>query len=409
MKTKTSVLALMISIFTQSAPSFGGGEKGNGGDAVVCRNTDKAILTAESLDRYEARELREIEPSFPAGITDVNGYVTAITQRLQPYSPLRREEYQANAVAFEMEAKFSRGKTFEDIPDSEHMFYPVGCGVEQVIVQITPVFPEDKRYNVNLDIWERLSAMDQAILIAHEVMLREMKQNPPREIQTRELRYFNSLLFSGKISSYSLEEFNGLPSKIPSLTYIEHPDVVGRIPRNIFASTTDLGFAFNPDYRPGYFQRKIKGFEGIFVDTSLPGKRSYYLAGINELKSYPLQSGHTLLEFYSDESNALHVRLDKRNGASSVVRDESGTIQFTHVLFGTTLEFHSCKIAVHDPLGQPLFVSGLYSQETKQITSLTVYNETSWESSIHIQCEDQTRIVKLPTLTHYVVPQEGEL
>ncbi|RYZ86068.1 MAG: hypothetical protein EOP04_14605, partial [Proteobacteria bacterium] len=62
MKNKPIIFSVVLAMSSVSA--FAGGSKGNGGDAIVCRDTRGAIIpgSVELLDYYEARTQRKSMP-----------------------------------------------------------------------------------------------------------------------------------------------------------------------------------------------------------------------------------------------------------------------------------------------------------------------------------------------------------
>jgi hypothetical protein len=222
-------MILFLFVFFQNTHAFAGngGGVGNGGDAVVCRDSSGNIRSAEALDRYEARTLFGMTVHSRARTR--KDAVAEFLGRLAKQSPFRAAEYLAWAKEFDANAEYLYGQELIDVPDSEHVSFPRGCGVEQLVIQKVPKFAEEKRYTVNGDIWNALNGIDQAIVIVHEMILREMINVSRVPIQTRELRYLNAKLFSGEFETMSYDEVFDLMQKVPNLEFDEHPGVVGRM------------------------------------------------------------------------------------------------------------------------------------------------------------------------------------
>lgn len=167
---------------------------GNGGDLVVCRNSQNKITSVELLDYFEARELRGI-------VADIASTDQAI-DRLKRLSPKRAERYRAAIADFNANALFKSGVELTDVPDSDHDLLPAGCKIEQLAIQRKPQFPEDKLYLINKDLWDLMSARDQAGLKLHEIIYRDTLDAGKTDSKTA--RYFNSL-----ISSVDFQQLTG--------------------------------------------------------------------------------------------------------------------------------------------------------------------------------------------------------
>jgi len=197
---KKSVLCAFVLLSTIAA--YGGGkEVGNGGTAVVCRNSDGSIRTAELLDFYEARVIRGIDVNLGDATIGWKGKANLEVDRLQKNDPDRYELYLDRVDQFMSEAEMLTGVTLTPIQDVDNIAIPVGCLLEQVAVQREPEFPGDKRYFLNQEIWNALSEDGKAGLVLHEVIYREaIAGGASDSVATR---YFNSLLASGRFESIS--------------------------------------------------------------------------------------------------------------------------------------------------------------------------------------------------------------
>lgn len=186
----------------------GGSHVGNGGDVLVCKSPDSTLPTIELLDYYEARNFLGIQPNLGATELPVSAKVELVLARLSQLDPAQAQMYSAFAKAFHEEARFVRGITLVDVPDSQHIVVPGQCEIHQLVVQQRPLFPEDRRYTVNQDLWEKMSADQQAGVILHEVIYRraiELKQT-----NSKGVRYFNGKLaaldFGASHSASSYQE-----------------------------------------------------------------------------------------------------------------------------------------------------------------------------------------------------------
>jgi hypothetical protein len=193
--------ALLLASFS----AFGeGDERGNGGDAVVCRDQAGKIQKALLLDYYEAKELRKIPINLGQEGT-FSQKIVHVLSRLERVAPRRAEKYREWFNTFFSEAELPSGIDLETIPDSNHVFVPHGCKVEQLAIRRNPERPEDKRYIINKDFWEKLSEDDKAGLVLHELIYREMSDLGEKDSVSS--RYLNSILSSEAVEKLSLEDF----------------------------------------------------------------------------------------------------------------------------------------------------------------------------------------------------------
>lgn len=184
-----------------SLNSFAGGRVGNGGnggDGVVCRNPDKTIKSAELLDYYEARTLRGIHADL-GNSGNFQQRIEFVLKRLERLDSERAQGYLKAAQNFMSEVLFQPGIVLTDIPDSDHMSLPVGCAIEQVIIQQEVKFPEDKRFLVSQDLWNAFDESNKAGIVLHEMIYAEaLKLGHRNSIHTR---YYNSIISSKRIES----------------------------------------------------------------------------------------------------------------------------------------------------------------------------------------------------------------
>lgn len=182
-----TLFLLLLSINSHAAK-----EVGNGGDAVVCRDSTGAIQKAELLDYYEARTLRALVPKF-LDTADYAGSLKLLLERLARQEPQRAAAYAKQAEGFTAEASILPGVELVDIPDSRHVVVPRGCAVEQAVIQNSPRFPRDKRYVVSKEIWDALDGANRAGLVLHELIYREAIDGAKAD-DSITVRYLTSLI-----------------------------------------------------------------------------------------------------------------------------------------------------------------------------------------------------------------------
>jgi hypothetical protein len=143
--------------------------------------------------------MRGIAPDFGDSGAGYPAKLAFALDRFARIAPRRAAQYRAQASTFEADALFLKGTQLVDVPDSQHLALPNGCAAEQVVIQKDPDFPEDKRYTVNQDLWDRLTDEGRAGLVLHEVIFREALTHGHRD--SVKVRYFNSYLTAGKLNS----------------------------------------------------------------------------------------------------------------------------------------------------------------------------------------------------------------
>ncbi len=167
---------------------------GNGGDAIVCRNSGGLIQSAELLDFYERRVLLQQPIDLGDSSLTFDEKIEIMLQRLATISPYRANHYRTQVENFNSEASFLPGVTLKQIEDEEPTVFPVGCDIEQLAIQKAPIFPGEKRYIVSKDIWDHLDETSKAGLIIHEIIYREAIDYGHKT--SVYVRYFNGLLAS---------------------------------------------------------------------------------------------------------------------------------------------------------------------------------------------------------------------
>ncbi len=162
------ILGILILSVTANA-----GDKGNGGDVLVCNN--RIVL----LDKYEA-EKRNFMIDIP-GIT-LEEKVSTLVERLKVYDKYNGENIEETAKS--MLIDLQTGETtpnqmqtisfstdiLNDIDDSFETAIPAGCRKEQLIANKNIIYASDKKFEIRSDLWSLLSLEDKAMAIFHEAV-----------------------------------------------------------------------------------------------------------------------------------------------------------------------------------------------------------------------------------------------
>ena len=191
--------ALIIGTSFAEAQISGGA--GNGGKAIYC----PADRSYSVLDYIRAPMEFNLTP-----LTEVEG-ATALDKairlvgRIAELNPSRAKKYIQDLLAFEAQQKWVDDGEMPLTPDSNEIIYCKGGEVEQVIVQITPKTPFQKRYITHRARFNRLTQYQQALLMVHEVILKETSALGFEDADRA--ASMNSYIFSEELSSSSRDTY----------------------------------------------------------------------------------------------------------------------------------------------------------------------------------------------------------
>lgn len=192
--------------FIASLPVFAtGGGLGNGGDAIVCRDRNGHITSAELLDYFEARVLRDLNPEFGNESQSPDQRALVAVERLERRAPEAFRILREYVVSFLSETRMISDIDLPDVPDSGEVLVPRGCRVEQVAIQHEPRVTRDYRYWINQEIWNAMSRLSRAGLILHEVIYRVALQ--VGATNSIGVRHLNALMSSPEFDHISREEY----------------------------------------------------------------------------------------------------------------------------------------------------------------------------------------------------------
>jgi hypothetical protein len=175
----TPVLLMMQ--FASSAMAVDG--KGNGGVSVVCRDAAGKITSAEILDLFEGRN--QFGLNYPTGGTDVDTLV-----ELAQLKMVGKADFliQFRSVLSDVRAGLvflPRGVGLTPTDDAFPTITRKGCHFEQ----LANYRDEDSKIYVDQEIYNKLSQVDRAALIIHEVIykLARVNQNEVSSVRSRKL------------------------------------------------------------------------------------------------------------------------------------------------------------------------------------------------------------------------------
>jgi hypothetical protein len=198
-----------------STLAHAGTEKGNGGDAVVCRDSKGNVTSAELFDYYEGKTLYQVKPDLGSS-QDYRSMVIHALKRLERVDHMLSRKYVNRTFTIEDEMAKLPGIKLEDIKDTGEIYIPNGCAIEQVAIRRKAeiVKPGEKRFIVSLDIWEKMPALDKAGLILHEIIYEQFSPDYgipwpdfPVTVQDNSIKVRN---FNYSISTAAFEQWSAM-------------------------------------------------------------------------------------------------------------------------------------------------------------------------------------------------------
>ena len=179
--------------------TYAGGTLGNGGNVLIC--PDQLTL----LDFYEAESLRNISITAGDIHKSLEENIQIILNQVELQDPQRAEKYKLQWQSFFSETVFITNTNLGTIDDSDHVFIPQNCHIQQTAIKLIQRFPEDPKYVIDQDTWEKMDSVQKAGLIMHEFIYAEMNQTT-----SQKARYMNSLLWSDLWAKMTADEYQNL-------------------------------------------------------------------------------------------------------------------------------------------------------------------------------------------------------
>lgn len=182
------VISIIVLIFAQFSNA---GKESGGGNAVVCKNPQGQLISAEVFDLWEGRSLHGYFPSISPD--DYKMQARAMAQKLKTATVyenffLTETERIINEVRF-----LSPDAELVPIRDGDSIIKPKNCDVFQ-----TAVYQPNGRVYFDSNIWNLLNETNRAALITHEVLYAFLRSADRAEKSDRARQYV-SYLYSGQI------------------------------------------------------------------------------------------------------------------------------------------------------------------------------------------------------------------
>lgn len=212
-----SLLALLMLVSLSAFAKEGG----NGGDVIVCRDGNGEIKSIELLDYYEARAMRKFPVLEYPGMTDEQ-FITAIGSKINsledfivPFNTKEALELMSAVRNFiktgesNVKGILFTNEVLTDISDSEELFVPRGCYVEQIAIWQYPSFPEDPRFIMQADLLKKLSDRDLRGLVLHEMIYKTLYTRSFGDLlkDSYSPRYLHEKLMSRDLKEFTFADY----------------------------------------------------------------------------------------------------------------------------------------------------------------------------------------------------------
>lgn len=266
-----------------SLPVFAGHELGNGGDAIYCEQGRRVEL-------YDYYEWGVQGFNFDVGddLTSVDERVQILIERLAKIDSVKGKKLHSYFSTFYEDALFRDDFILTDSDDLNPDFIPVGCEIRQAAINRVPrPTPESPIYKFDLNLFRKMSDLDKAGLIFHELLYRLfVEENRRDSYKSSGVRYINAML--------AARRFEGLDLK----------DVIARFESAKFSQFTYEGFQVDITAPYSfYFESTLKS-ASLSEDTTLKvlGQSVKVLAGPVEFSMW----GRGLSRFKTDTGIRYH-------------------------------------------------------------------------------------------------------
>jgi hypothetical protein len=193
---------------------------GNGGMIAYCApSIERKVERIELPDFLEARFRWDLKLKLFSENIEWKTQVKMALDRLRQRSPARAQQYNAWLETFTQDSKFVDGFELPSTNDAVFLPIPLNCELKQAVVQIAPEVPRDKRYYINLAIWNELSESQKAGLVLHELIYREAQKNSFED--SKWVRYFNAMIWADAVSEANHEDWARLFIDLLKVDYFE--------------------------------------------------------------------------------------------------------------------------------------------------------------------------------------------
>lgn len=195
------MLLLLLSFW--SSVSSAGNRVGNGGDVLLCTPAAKDGERIQLLDFEEAESSKLIDP----GSTKANDILRGRLERLKKLAPELSAQYFRRIESIHRELEFKTGVALVNVNDSLHSDLPddQACSLRQIVIRKNFSTENEKRFVIDAKLWEKLSELNRAGLIMHEVIYEHFWKLG--QTDSRRARKLNHLIFSKQFETMTEGKF----------------------------------------------------------------------------------------------------------------------------------------------------------------------------------------------------------
>lgn len=199
----------ILAIWSSASTLFAGQERGNGGDVVICRDSQGSITSMEMADLFEARTIRHIPLDLGSSTLTPEQKAHLAIERMTAFDPNRAAYFHAAINTFMQKVWFV---DFElpDLNDTGEITIPPGCLIHQIAIHKEPETPNDLEFWIRKAFWEspQFDNNQKAALILHEVVFGKLIEQG--HLNSRKARALVSYLASPSLTSMTYEQFEKL-------------------------------------------------------------------------------------------------------------------------------------------------------------------------------------------------------
>ncbi|MFS4457925.1 hypothetical protein [Bdellovibrio sp. HCB2-146] len=219
-------VVLVLSILVMSFQTFarGGDELLNGGDGLVCAYGE--VKTYELLDLHEGTLIYGLSYESAASVENaLNRVFTYLRKKDNARSCL----YSRWLRTFWDESRLIYS-AFPNIRDEGYHTVHPNCWVEQVAIRTFRALPSNTRYLISGKIYNKMSNLDKAALIMHELVYREARLADRKNFSnSQHIRKYVAYLFSKSMRDGSQEQYDQVVESVGLPTSEKYCDPMNKV------------------------------------------------------------------------------------------------------------------------------------------------------------------------------------
>jgi len=235
MKKLYSGIVILLCTIVSSQAKAASGEKGNGGDAVVCVDPTSKKESAYLLDLFESEQTTALVTNLGSSKLTADQKVELAINRLSRLDFGRADRYKRIFSLLKSSRKFLDIALLYEVDDSsiQKISLPEYCKLKQVATQLKSGLPFDAIFKFDQKIFQLLTTDHQAALFLHEIVYYDHLQFFPEAKTSNLIRPIVALLASGNISQLNLVNYYYF-TLLPDSNVVNSPQWVTQFSKNNF-------------------------------------------------------------------------------------------------------------------------------------------------------------------------------